>query len=94
MGSSFTERIAVRSDVLMQELQGEAVLLNINSGRYFGLDDVGTRMWTALTSSECVEKAYKTLLAEYDVEGERLRQDLQGMIGKLVEHGLVEVLSS
>lgn len=94
MGFSFNQRIAVPADVLMQELQGEAVLLNVNSGRYFGLDDVGTRMWTALTSSECIERAYETLLAEYDVEREKLRQDLQGLIGKLVENGLVEIHNS
>ncbi len=89
-----TQRITVLPDVLIQELQGESVLLNVNSGRYFGLDEVGTRMWAVLTSSESIEQACETLLAEYDVEGEKLRQDVTDLIAKLVEHGLVEVHDS
>jgi hypothetical protein len=89
-----TQRISVLPDVLIQELQGESVLLNVNSGRYFGLDEVGTRMWAVLTSSESIEQACETLLAEYDVEGEKLRQDVMELIAKLVEHGLVEVHDS
>src|SRR5262249_21254157 len=88
---SFTQRASVPSDVLMQELQGEAVLLNVNSGRYFGLDEVGTRMWAAVTNADSIETAYKCLLAEYDVESDRLRVDLHNLLEKLVEHGLVEI---
>lgn len=94
MGVVFTQRITVPSDVLVQELQGESVLLNVNSGRYFGLDEVGTRMWSALSGSSCIEQAYEALLAEYDVEGEKLRQDLGELVEKLVEYGLVEVHDS
>jgi len=91
MNLSATTRISVPSDVLLQELQGETVLLNLNGGRYFGLDEVGTRMFQTVTSSRSVEEAYKTLLAEYDVDADRLRRDLYGLIEKLVGHGLVEV---
>jgi hypothetical protein len=84
-------RAVVPSDVLMQELQGESVLLNVQSGRYFGLDEVGTRMWAALTTAESLQAARYALLAEYDVDAERLERDLQALVEKLVEHGLVEV---
>jgi hypothetical protein len=81
----------VPPDVLIQEVQGESVLLNLNSGRYFGLDDIGTRMWQLITTSPSLQGAYETLLAEYDVGADRLQQDLQNLIGKLAEHGLVEI---
>ena len=91
MEISFGLRASVPADVLVQELQGESVLLNVRSGRYFGLDQVGTRMWAALTTAESLQAAYDALLAEYDVEGERLERDLRALFERLVEHGLLEV---
>jgi hypothetical protein len=84
-------RASVPADVLVQELQGESVLLNVGTGRYFGLDEVGTRMWAVLTTAESLQAAYDTLLAEYDVDGQRLEGDFRTLVEKLVEHGLVEV---
>ncbi len=91
MEISFGMRAAVPADVLVQELQGESVLLNMQTGRYFGLDGVGTRMWTALTTAESLRAACDNLAEEYDVERERLERDLRALVEKLVEHGLVEV---
>jgi hypothetical protein len=82
-------RVRATPDTRMQELEGESVLLNLASERYFGLDEVGTRMWQALTTADSVEAAHAALLAEYDVDAERLRSDLLDLIGQLVEHGLV-----
>ena len=85
-----SSRVRATEGTLFRELQGEAVLLNLGSESYFGLDAVGTRMWMVLTAAESIQAAYETLLDEYEVEPEKLREDLDGLIGKLVEHGLVE----
>jgi len=87
----FDARLSVPRDVLVQELDGELVLLNLNGGRYFGLDDVGTRMWAALTKVESVQQAHEMLLAEFDVEPDLLRNDLVALVEKLMENGLVEL---
>jgi hypothetical protein len=91
MDISLAMKASVPTDVLIQELQGESVLLNVKSGRYFGLDEVGTRMWAALTTTPSLSAACETLLAEYDVERGRLERDLRSLVEKLVEHGLLEV---
>jgi hypothetical protein len=91
MKISFESRISVMPDVLMQEIGGESVILNLASERYYGLDDVGTKMWAAITTRESIQEAYEALLAHFDVDAERLRNDLQELIEKLVENGLVEV---
>ena len=91
MPVSFAARVSVPSDVLISEVGGESVLLNLKNERYFGLDDVGTQMWKALVASDSIQAAYETLLAEYDVEENRLRQDLDDLIQKLLEQGLVEI---
>jgi hypothetical protein len=91
MTVSFDERLSVPADVLVQELEGESVLLNLKSERYFGLDEVGTRIWAILGKSESIQQAYDALLAEYDVEPDVLRRDLLDLIDKLVDRGLVEI---
>jgi Coenzyme PQQ synthesis protein D (PqqD) len=91
MQISMEMKASVPADVLIQELQGESVLLNMGTGRYFGLDEVGTRMWAVLTAAESLRTAYDTLLDEYDLDGQNLEGDLQNLVEKLVEHGLMEV---
>jgi hypothetical protein len=81
----------VPQDVLVNVIEGQAVLLHLKSERYFGLDEVGTEMWKALTSSESLQSAYERLLAEYEVEPDRLLADLHKLLAKLVENGLLEV---
>jgi hypothetical protein len=84
-------RVSVPANVLVQELDGESVFLNLNSGRYFGLDEVGTCFWKIMATSASVQTAYETLLAEYEVDPETLRRDLLRLVDELAEQGLVEV---
>lgn len=91
MTITFREKIAVPKHVLIRQIEEESVLLNLENERYFGLDPVGTRMWTVLTSSDSVQAAFETLLAEYDVAAEQLRENLQTLLGELQTNGLIEV---
>lgn len=88
---SFAMRASVPEQVLMRDLSGEAVLLNLDTECYFGLDATGTRMWTAFTSSESIQAAHQELLAEFDVDTELLRRDMQELLDKLLDQGLVEI---
>jgi hypothetical protein len=87
----FSQHVSVAEDVLVNVVGGESVLLNLDSESYYGLDEVGTRMWQVLTESESIQEAYEKLLSEYDVEPDKLRADMSELIGKLLELGLVEV---
>ena len=86
-----TGRVSIPDGVMVRELEGESVLLNLDSESYFGLDDIGTRMWAVLTESASIDVAYQKLLAEYEVEPELLRADLYGFIDKLSDSGLINV---
>lgn len=85
------QRVAIPPDVLVQELDGESVILNVASERYFGLDRIGTRMWAALTTLGSIEAAHASLLATFEVDADRLRHDLQALVTTLVDHGLLDV---
>jgi len=87
----FSARVVVPDGVLARNLEGESVVLNLKTEKYFGLDEVGTRMWTLLTDATSIQSAYDSLAAEYDVEPTQLRADIEKLIGELVEHGLLTV---
>ena len=87
---SFSARVVVPPHVLLQQVGEESVLLNLEKECYFGLDPVGTRMWEALTKANTVDAAYQELLSTYDVDEQRLRQDLEKLIENLFENGLLE----
>ena len=91
MSISFSDTVRVPDDVLISNLQDESVILNLDSERYYGLDSVGTRILSVLTTSESIEAAYNTLVQEYDVDAQMLRQDLIALVEDLVEQGLVQV---
>jgi len=89
MTISFSDRVTVPDDVLISHLQEESVILNLDSERYFGLDDVGTRFLSVLTTSESIEAAYERLRHEYDVDPQVLRSDLLALIENLLDQGLL-----
>ena len=91
---SLMDRVIVPSHVLVRVLEKESVLLNIETERYFGLDETGTRMWQLVTAAPKIEVAYQQLLDEYDVEPDLLRDNLTELLGRLVENGLLQVVPS
>jgi len=84
-------QITISPEVMLQEISGEAVLLDLKSESYFGLDAVGTRIWRLIEQNGHLKAVYSELLAEYDVDPERLELDLKQLIGQLADAGLVDV---
>ena len=83
--------VRVNDEVLFQELQGEAVLLNLNSGSYFGLDPVGTRIWHLIAEKENLLDVARSIVAEFDVSEEQCATDLFALVAKLESQGLVTI---
>jgi coenzyme PQQ synthesis protein D (PqqD) len=88
---TFDDRLVQPANVLVRFLDKESVLLNIDTERYFGLDETGTRMWQLVTVAPKVEVAYQRLLDEYDVAPELLRENLADLLNRLVENGLLQI---
>lgn len=83
--------ISLHQDIYTQEIGQETILLDLQSGFYFGLDPVGTRMWQLLRQHGALRPAYETLLKEYNVEPERLETDLIALTTKMIDRGLASV---
>jgi len=84
--------VRINDDVLFQELQGEAVLLNLKSGVYFGLDPVGTRIWQLFPDNERLADVAKAIVTEYEVTEDRCATDLLALVADLEKQGLVSVI--
>ncbi len=94
MTLSMTARVSVPEYVLCQVLENESVLLNLETEHYYGLDEVGTRMWQLLDEHGDVGVVLERLLAEYDVDEATLRRDLTNLVDELAEEGLIIVHDS
>jgi hypothetical protein len=90
--SLFGNRAIVPTHVLVRHLDGESVLLNLESERYFGLDETGTRMLELATTMPSLNVAYERLLEEFEVEPALLHDHLNELLNRLVENGLLQLL--
>jgi hypothetical protein len=85
-------RVGISDQVLFQEIEGECVLLDMTSEQYFGLDDVGTKIWQLLVTDGDTARVVSTLTHVYDVDEVTLRNDVANLIRELSEKGLVKIL--
>jgi len=89
--ASLPKEITVSSDVLFQELGNETVLLDLKNEIYYGLDDVGSRLWRLLTEDGNPATAVVRLLTEYEVDEATLRENISGLVKELHEARLITV---
>ena len=78
-------------NVVSRELEGEAVMLNLESGVYFGLDEVGTRIWALIQEHGSLRKVFQVMQQEYEVAPQTLESDLLRLVEELRARGLVSV---
>jgi hypothetical protein len=76
-------------DVLSQQVRNETVLLDLASDKYFGLDEVGGRIWRLIGEGKTVTGIVNALLEEYEVDQARLEADVSACIADLEEAGLL-----
>ncbi len=85
------QKIVVSRDTVFRELEGECVLLNLSTSNYFGLDEIGTRVWQLIQEHGLARPVFEQMLKEFDVEPERLEMDLEHLLCDLQDKGLVEL---
>jgi hypothetical protein len=78
-------------DQVSSEIGGEAVILNLQSGTYYGLDEVGKRIWDLIQTPRSVKEVQENLLAEYDVESDQCEKDLIALLQSLADENLIEI---
>jgi hypothetical protein len=87
----FTHRVVVPDAVLERGIGNESIILNLDTERYFGLDEMGRTIWQTLETSSTIQEAFERLLTTHEVDESTLRADMIEFIGALAEQGLVEL---
>lgn len=91
MTSSFARtRVTVPDHVITRAVGGSTVILDVNSGRSFTLDEVGSRVWELLTATGSAQTTFDTLLQEFNADPEQLERDLEALMSQLVDGQLLE----
>ena len=88
---TLAQRASRSDDALFQEVGGEAVLLDLASEQYFGLDPVGTRIWALLAESAQLRAVHARLCEEFDADADLIAADLITLTQALAGAGLVKV---
>jgi len=74
---------------MFRELDGEAVLLNLESGKYYGLDPVGSRIWQFVQQTPLLRSVWQSMQDEFDAPADTLHTDLLTFIDELSGEGLI-----
>ncbi len=93
MQKYINRKIRIIPDVLSREVSGETVLLNLENECYFGLNEVGTRIWQLLQEGGegDTQAIYNVLLGEYDVDGNTLARDMEQILDEMLAAGLIQI---
>jgi hypothetical protein len=83
--------VVAASDHVFGDLDGEAVILHLSNGVYYGLNSVGTRVWNLIQSPISASQILEVLLAEYEVDAAVCEKELLDLLNGLSDRGLITI---
>jgi Coenzyme PQQ synthesis protein D (PqqD) len=86
-------RVQIGQEAIWRELDDEVVILNVETGVYFGLNGSGRQFWLELVEHGSMERALASLQEKFDVEPNQLRQDFEGIVRQLADKQLVRLVA-
>lgn len=84
-------RFRRKAGLVGSEFGDSRVLLDLDRGFYYSLDDIATRIWELLDEEKTLAQLVETLVAEYEVDRDPCAADTRGFLAQLIGVGLVEV---
>jgi Coenzyme PQQ synthesis protein D (PqqD) len=90
MALTLNDGATVPEAVVSRELDGETVLLNLETGMYFGLDAVGTEMWRAIRDAATLGDALTAVRSQYEIDEATIRADFLELADELLAKGLLQ----
>ncbi len=83
-------RLRIPDSTLFRDLDGEAMLVDVESGKYFGLNETGSEIWRLLVEGLPTEEIPSRLVESFDVTLEAATAGVEGLVRELRAHGLAE----
>ncbi len=88
---ALTDRVVANGDLLSTEIDGETVMMNMDSGQYYALNDVGSRIWQELANPVEVDGLCRRLEAEYDAEAGVIRDCVLRFLTEMLDKRLIRI---
>ena len=80
-------------ELISVDMDGETVMMDMESGNYFGINSVGSHIWEALEAENTIADIIETVTSHFDVQdGDTVEADIRGFLGDMVEQKLVTVV--
>lgn len=79
-----------RAGLMTADMNGSAVMMDIATGKYYNLGEVGGRIWELLEEPTSLAVLVEKLTAEYDVSAQQCRADILPFLNKLIQQRLLE----
>lgn len=89
-----SERYVATSRHVSCTVSGEVVILHLDDGAYYGLNEVGTRLWELLQQPLTLDGAVEQLVSEFEVETDECTRDVRELLGEFERRGLIEVVGA
>ncbi len=83
--------VVASGNFVAADIKDEKVILELATGKYYGLDPIGTRIWQMIQKPVTVESIVAALLDEYGVEESQCLRDVVTLIGEMKSHNLVQI---
>jgi len=98
--STVEKQLSIQADtVIVQagglitaDLDGEKAMMSVEKGKYYGLDDPGSRIWELIATPVTVKEVIEALLKEYTVEEDTCLRDVSIFLSKLTSEGLISIV--
>jgi len=94
MALSINSRVVATSDHVSCELEGEAVILNLNDTVYYGLNEVALSIWEQIQKPVFVWEIRDEIVRQFQVESDRCEKDVLNLLGQLKDSTLLQIVSS
>lgn len=78
--------------LVVADIDDEKVMLSIETGKYYGLDSIGSRIWELIEQPNTVCNVVKVLLTEYEVDDRVCTNDVMAFLHKLYAQGMVDIV--
>jgi hypothetical protein len=89
------DRLSPRDHVFAREFDGELVILDLDGGLYYGLDEIASAAWTRVCDQKkSIREAVSDMLARYEVDEQTLMNDIVALATEWITKGLVQQVTA
>ena len=91
MNLELSQKIIRHNDMLSAEIGGEAIMMSIEKGAYFGLNPIATRIWDLIDQPKSIAELIMVISAEYEVSEEQCSADVQEFVADMLARGIAQL---